>query len=121
METTKLINWKDQIYIGKHTSNQTLEGYANALAEVIERYAKPYRCSRWVCTSTFGFGEGHRENYDVKGWKFGEGDVFGYVNRAFKNAGIENEIKAYQNFNHIPSGGVFEASNFLNYLKSKLN
>jgi hypothetical protein len=118
--STKIIDFNAQIYIGQHVENQTLAGYVAALSEVVSRYAKKYDCSRWVCTSTFGMGEGYREIYTVLGWKFGEGDVFGYVNRAFKNAGIEEEIKSYQKFNHVPSGGVFEVSSFIDHLKMKL-
>lgn len=115
----KIIDWTAQIYIGEYTKEQTLSGYIKALSEVIDRYAKPYTVESWVCTSTFGFGEGYRKREEVKGWKFGEGNVFSYVNRAFRGADLEEFQSAWQNFSHVPVGGVFEASSFLTYLKTK--
>lgn len=121
MKNSRLIDWNNQIYIGEHTQNQNLEGYVNALSDVVESYGKNRTCSVWVCTDTFGFGKGYNHTYEVKGFGLYDTDVFAYVNRAFRNAGIDSEIRLWQNFNNIPTGGFFEASRFVDCLKEKLN
>ena len=52
-------------YCGQHLTNQTIQGYILALEEMCARYAKKETIRNWVCTSTFGFGEGHYEAREV--------------------------------------------------------
>jgi len=112
-----MIDWRNEIYIGEHANDQTIKGYILALEEVVSRYAHDHTLTRWVCTSRFGMGEGYRESYSVKGWSFSQGDEYCYVNRAFNTPEVKAYIRRSSDFNHIPSGGVFEASKFLSYLK----
>lgn len=108
------------IYIGIYADNQTVSGYISALEEVADKYGKKTTSTRWVCTSTFGFGEGYRDTYEIIGFDL-YNDALAYVNRAFDFEGLKQLQSHAQYFNNIPSGGYMEVSGYIEMLKSITN
>lgn len=105
------------VYIGLHADNQTASGYISALEDVATKYGKKTMSSRWVCTSSFGYGEGYRESYEIIGFDL-YNDALTYVNRAFNFDGLSELQSHAQYFNNIPSGGYMEVSSYIQRLKT---
>ncbi len=118
----QIIDFQKGVYVGEHSNNQTLQGYVSALQECMERFAKKQIIEKWVCTSTFGFGEGYNERRDVLCLDFGS-NVLTWVNRAFLKDGenLRPFMQLANKFDHIPVGGKFLIEDFVNHLKTKLN
>lgn len=103
------------VYIGKHSINQTLSGFINALEECMYKFTKKCRVETWVCTSTFVFGDGHYNSRDIYCFGFGS-DLLMWINRAFPSCKEYAKMQDY--FNNIPSGGKFLLEDYINHLKT---
>ena len=121
METTNIIDYHNQIYIGKYSQTHTLNGYINALEECMYKYAKKTFVEKWICTSTFGFGEGYNQRREIYTLDGGS-NVLVYINRAFtkKDDTLRVFMRQSSKFDNIPNGGKFYLEDFINYLKTKI-
>lgn len=111
---------RDNIYIGKHRANQTIEGFIAAFEEVTEKHGTSFIDKTWIQDwRTSDDGGGHYESKEEKGFNLHSSSFMAYVYRAFK--GVELNHPFESSYNQIPSGGYYNATGFIRALKRHHN